>query len=212
MLIRLVKSALRRVSHSTGRLTGLYRRVCRPAGYEWAQHVRRHGGLHAMGEDCCIQTNVTFADPAHVRLGNNVSLTGCTLFGHDGAVAMIKKKTGLRLDSVGKIDIRDNVFVGHQAVIMPGVTIGPNAIIGAGAVVTRDVPPNTIVGGVPAKVIGSFDDYTERALERTRALPWHDHPQMDPGYVGPASADLTRARAAFFFGEHHNTAQKGCHA
>jgi acetyltransferase-like isoleucine patch superfamily enzyme len=200
MLIRLLQPLLRYIAFSTGRLTWLYRRVCKPMGQEWARYLKRHGGLYAMGENCVIQMNVTMTDPQHVRLGNNVSLTGCTLFGHDGSVAMIKRFTGLRLDSVGKIDIKDNVFIGHQAIVMPGVRIGPNAIVGSGAVVTRDVPPNSVVVGLPARKICSLDEYIRRKSEETAQLPWSSHPQLAPDYQGPASADLTQARVNFFFG------------
>ena len=56
------------------------------------------------------------------------------------------------------IVIKRNAWIGAAATIMPGVTIGENSVVAAGAVVTRDVPPNTIVGGVPAKIIKKLDD------------------------------------------------------
>ena len=67
----------------------------------------------------------------------------------------------------------NDVWVGYEAVIMSGVTIGNGAIIGTRAVVTKDVPPYTIVGGVPAKPIRKrFDDKTIRALENLRWWDW----------------------------------------
>jgi hypothetical protein len=54
-----------------------------------------------------------------------VRLSGCTLFGHDGSVNMLEPAFGLKLDRVGKIDIRDNVVIGHGAIVLPGATIGP---------------------------------------------------------------------------------------
>jgi acetyltransferase-like isoleucine patch superfamily enzyme len=190
---------LARYTLATGRLTGLYRKLCAPAGAEWAAYLKRHGGLYAMGEHCVIQANVTITDPAHVRLGNNVHLTGCTLFGHDGTVAMLKQMSGRRLDRVGRIDIGDNVFVGHQAIIMPGISIGSNVVVGAGAIVTRDVAPNTIVAGNPARPIGTVDAMLDRYERETRALGWATHPQLAPDYFGPAEPQLTALRNAAFF-------------
>ena len=189
-----------------GRLLGVYRRFCHPDGDAWAAVLKRHLGLEAMGDRCFIQTNVTITDPAYVRLGNNVRLTGCTLFGHDGAVNMLKRAYGIRVDKVGKIEIGNNVFVGHQAIIMPGVTIGSNAIVAAGSVVTRDVPSGSIVGGVPARVIGSVENLVERLQAQTAALPWSEHPCLQADYAGPSTPELDRMRIRHFFGSAPGTA------
>jgi acetyltransferase-like isoleucine patch superfamily enzyme len=192
-------------AHQQKRFVGLYRRLCQPFGQEWAVFLRRWGGLHAMGHGCVINMNVTMTDPAYVRLGNNVHLSGCTLFGHDGSVNMVNQAFGLNLDHVGKIDILDNVFIGHQAIILPGVTIGPNAIVAANSVVTRDVPPNCVVGGSPAKVICSLDDWIERLKQENSQLPWATEFGQREHVLAPESLALRAARVAFFYGEenHH---------
>ena len=75
-------------------------------------------------------------------------------------------------DHKGDIVIGNDVWIGYEAVIMAGVTIGNGAIIGTRAVVTKDVPPYTIVGGVPAKSIRRrFDQAT---IEKLEALRWWD--------------------------------------
>ena len=60
------------------------------------------------------------------------------------------------------IDIKDNVFIGTGSNILPGVTIGSNVIVVAGTVVSSDVPDGKVVGGVPAKIIGEFEDIKKR--------------------------------------------------
>lgn len=77
-------------------------------------------------------------------------------------------------DNKGDIVIGNDVWIGYEAVVLAGVTIGDGAIIGTRAVVTKDVPPYTIVGGVPAKHIHKrFDDET---IKRLLALKWWDWP------------------------------------
>lgn len=66
------------------------------------------------------------------------------------------------LEKIGCIEVMDNVFIGANSLIMNDVRIGPNAIIGAGSIVTKDVPPNSVVAGVPARVIGTFDAFVSK--------------------------------------------------
>ena len=76
-------------------------------------------------------------------------------------------------DNRGDIVIGSDVWIGYEAIILAGVTIGDGAIIGSRAVVTKDVPPYTIVGGVPAKPIRKrFDEETIAQLERMRWWDW----------------------------------------
>lgn len=75
-------------------------------------------------------------------------------------------------DNKGDIVIGSDVWIGYEAVILSGVTIGDGAIIGTRAVVTKDVPPYTIVGGVPARPIRKRFD--EKTIEKLEALRWWD--------------------------------------
>ena len=78
-------------------------------------------------------------------------------------------------DYNAKITIGNDVWIGANAIILPGVTIGDGAVIAAGAIVTKDIPPYAIVGGVPAKVIKyRFDDYIIKALLQIKWWDWED--------------------------------------
>lgn len=90
-------------------------------------------------------------------IGNNVTLTGATILTHD---ASTKKFIGY--SKIGSVNIGNNVFVGHGAIILPNVNIGNNVIIGAGTVVAKDVPDNVVIVGNPWKVICTCEEYIER--------------------------------------------------
>jgi len=206
-----LRRVLERLATRHNRCVGLWRRFCRPNGQQHAAYLRRFGGLHAMGQDVLINRDAVLPDPAYLSIGSNVVISTCSLIGHDGSVAMLNRAYSENLDAVGKLDIRDNVFVGHQAVVLPGVTIGPNALVAAGAVVTRDVPPGTIVGGCPARVIGSVDERVTKLKAQTKALPWsrllqtHEG-QNQPYYEPEVELKLVRERVAHFYGPRHDAA------
>ena len=77
-------------------------------------------------------------------------------------------------DNKGDIAIGNDVWIGYEAVVMQGVTIGDGAIIGARAVVTKDIPPYTIVGGVPAKPIRKR--FPDEIISRLLEIKWWDWP------------------------------------
>jgi acetyltransferase-like isoleucine patch superfamily enzyme len=184
----------------TGKGKWLFLRLCRPSITEYIEYLRRHGGFVSIGERCSILPATLFTDPAFVRIGNNVHFAACSIIGHDGSAGMMEAAHGVPLDATGKIDIRDNVFIGHQAIILPGVTIGPNAIVAAGAVVSHDVPPGAVVGGVPARQISTFDEVFARQKAETEALPWADVIVRRKAFFDPAiEAQLRAARRAYFY-------------
>ena len=90
-------------------------------------------------------------------------------------------------DNKGDIVVGNDVWIGYQAVVLSGVKIGDGAIIGARAVVTKDVPPYTIVGGVPAGPIRKrFDDDTIRRLQAVRWWDWE--PERIRRHIGALTA------------------------
>ncbi|MGR2667470.1 acyltransferase [Vibrio campbellii] len=107
------------------------------------------------------------AEPYLVSLGDNVYISvDARLICHDGSTLPFRNQYP-DFELAGKIDVGDNVFIGTRAMILPGVTIGNNCIIGANSVVTRDVPDNTVVGGNPARIIKSTDDFLNKSLKRS---------------------------------------------
>jgi acetyltransferase-like isoleucine patch superfamily enzyme len=201
-LRNLIGTIVRNIAFRWGRCKGLYLRVCKPGAEEYTRFLKLHGGFHSIGEHCNILPTTNFTDPAYVKLGNNVHFSNCTLVGHDGAVAMLNRAYDARLESVGKIDIRDNVFIGYGAIILPDVTIGPNAIVAAGAVVNRDVAPGDIVGGVPAKPIGKVEDLVARLQAKTNSLPWSDLIRMRGLALDmEMEKELVQRRVEYFYGQ-----------
>lgn len=197
----MLKRLIARIAMKTGRGRGLYRRFCQPSAYEWAGYLARWGGLHAVGRDVCINFGCTITDPALVRIGNNVTLSDCTLLGHDGVIRILNTRYGKKLDSVGPVDIRDNCFIGHGAIVLPNVTIGPDSIVASGAVVTRDVPAGTVVGGTPARTICTTEELVERLERRCESYPWIELIRQREGAYDPRlEPQLKAMRVAHFFG------------
>lgn len=106
-------------------------------------------------EDLIVSQNFVY-DRGELEIGNRVSIgPRCTLIlvAHPNFSAIRKLLT----TKPAKIVIEDNAWLGAGVIVMPGVTIGKNSVVGAGAVVTHDVPDNTIVAGVPAREIRKIE-------------------------------------------------------
>ena len=200
MLKSTVQKILRHLAMRYGKFPALYTKFCNPSSEEYTEFLRRHGKLYAIGSNCSILPSTIFADPAYVRIGNNVHFSSCTLIGHDGSIAMLNRAYNVKLDSVGKIDIGDNVFIGYGAIILPNVTINSNAIVGAGAVVTKDVAEGDIVAGIPARPIGRVEDLVKKLQAQTQSLPWVDLINSREGGFDPAiEPELVELRVSYFY-------------
>lgn len=200
MIRAMLKRMLTHIAQEYGALRNSYLRFCHPNGSEYADYLRKWGGLQAIGSDCEINHSVVITDPAFVSIGSNVVLADCTLIGHDGSIAMLNRAYGVKLDAVGKIVIHDNVFIGHGVIVLPGVSIGPNAIVAAGAVVTRDVAAGDIAGGVPARPISTVADRVHRLQEETEQLPWvKEIRNRDGAFDAALEPELLRQRVLHFF-------------
>lgn len=126
--------------------------------------ILRRGGV-TIGEDCYIEKDTLFgSEPYLIKLGNSVRISsGVKFVTHDGGMWVLRKM-GICPDGdiFGPIEIKDGTHIGWNAIIMPNVTIGSNCIIGCGAVVTKNIPDNSVAVGVPARVIETVDTYYEK--------------------------------------------------
>lgn len=122
-----------------------------------------------IGRDCHIQSGLT-VDVSHcwlIEIGNEVIIApNVYLLAHDTST---KDFTGYT--KIGRINIKDKVFIGACTMIMPGVTIGENSIIGANSVVSKSIPANVVAAGNPAKVLFSREERQRILDEAFRSAP-----------------------------------------
>jgi acetyltransferase-like isoleucine patch superfamily enzyme len=130
-----------------------------------------------VGRDCRfikLDLGMFGSEPYLIRLGDHVTITaGVRFVTHDGGVWVFRDKYP-DIDVFGPIVIGNNVFIGMDSMILPGVTIGDDCVIGAGSVVSRDVPSGSVAVGTPARVVRSVAEYLERIAPKTafiRGLP-----------------------------------------
>ena len=123
----------------------------------------RHIGVF-VGENSFIATRKWSSEPYLITIGNNVQITsGVAIHTHGGGNSVRSRIPDF--DVFGKVQIEDWAYIGAYSQIMPGVTIGEGAIVAAGSVVTKSVPPRTVVGGNPARYICTVDEYIQKNLD-----------------------------------------------
>ena len=101
------------------------------------------------------------SEPYLITIGSNCALTkGVKIFTHGGALVARRKYPNY--DVFGMVEVGDYCYIGTNSLIMPGVKIGNGSMVAAGSVVTKSVPPNMVVGGNPARILCTVDEYIER--------------------------------------------------
>jgi acetyltransferase-like isoleucine patch superfamily enzyme len=123
-----------------------------------------------IADDCRLVSMPDFGSELYlISIGKHVTITSnVTFITHDGGSWVFRDQTKYKdVIKYGRITIHDNCFIGKQTILMPGISIGPNSVVASGSVVTKDVPPNSVVGGVPARVIKSLEAYADACLAAT---------------------------------------------
>jgi len=129
-------------------------------------------GKITIGDYCLVSPGVRITSAHEIRLGNNCMLA-------KGAYITDADWHGIydRVESIGDtapVILEDNVWIGDSAIVCKGVTIGENSIIGAGSIVTHDIPPNSIAVGNPAKVVKELDP----TLQFTKRQKMFENPKQ----------------------------------
>ena len=123
-----------------------------------------------IGTGTHIDARTAFIDitrPSLVTIGRDCYLNEhFTLLTHDYTTKVFLHKYGTFVNSSGKVTIGNNVSFGQHVMVLKGVTIGDNSFIGAGSIVTKDIPANSVAVGIPCHVIMSMDEYYSRRLEQ----------------------------------------------
>jgi maltose O-acetyltransferase len=121
--------------------------------------------------------------PHLITIGNNVTIsTNVTILAHDASTNVVDCSTKL-----GRVDIGNNVFIGAQTTILCNTRIGDNVVVGAGSVVSRDLPDNGVYAGVPARRICSIEEYRQKNAQLLSTRP--DFSKIHPWYEWPNASE-----------------------
>jgi acetyltransferase-like isoleucine patch superfamily enzyme len=131
-----------------------------------AIYLRKQGARIGSGCDLITAVSNFGSEPYLIRLGNKVTVTaGVRFITHDGSTRVFRAKfpeMSVWGNVFGPIIIDDGCFIGINAILLPGTTIGAHSIVGAGAVVKGTFPDSSVIAGVPAKRLFSVDEYVEK--------------------------------------------------
>ncbi len=137
-----------------------------PSSGKRVEYLRRHNVFGHIGKNSIWRDRLVPLYADKIFLGDNVRCGSKVFFiTHDVIHSMLNNREGNDFDfkeKIGEIHVGDNVFIGSNTTILYDVNIGSNVVVAAGSLVNTDVPANSVVGGVPARVLCSFDELVEK--------------------------------------------------
>jgi acetyltransferase-like isoleucine patch superfamily enzyme len=147
--------------------------------------IRCHEGVVEIGDKTVMGQECTISAYQRVRIGNECVIADRAMF-IDFDHGMVEVERPIRLQGIYKRDVEvgNNVWIGYGACILRGVSVGDNSVIGTNSVVTKDVPANAVVGGIPARII--------RMREAPQDLRWERPLEPDPGAWTTMQPQLVR--------------------
>lgn len=133
---------------------------------DWYVKYLRSKGVQ-IGEGCVFRHRDTIridvSRPSLITIGNHVRCNmNFQLLTHDYGAKVFTHKYNDFINSSGKVNIGNNIYFGTNVVVLKGVSIGDNCVIGAGSIVSKSIPANSVAVGCPAKVVCTIDEYYER--------------------------------------------------
>lgn len=165
--------------------------LLRLRGVHDAEWYRAQGAV--IGARVHIGHGVTL-DPTHcnlLTLGDDVVFApNVVVLTHDAA---LRRREGFELTRLAPVTIGSRVFIGAGSIILPGVTIGDDVVVAAGSVVSRNVPPNSLAKGSPARVHEPLDDFAKRQSARIQDGPSYGRDDLVGDYRARQREEVDRA-------------------
>lgn len=125
------------------------------------EFASRDAGVQ-IGQECRIYSNLAASEPWLVKVGDRTTISvGVTILTHDGSGSLVSDDRGRRY-RYAPVEVGTDCFIGARALLLPGIRVGDGSIVGAGSVLTKSVPPNTVVAGNPARIIGTRAEFDAR--------------------------------------------------